>query len=277
MQLEKVNLTGAQETTLATLYGKAMESRRPDSILNDSEADRALRRIDYDFSRLRIRRTDHTSLAVRAKAYDGWARQVLDRHPDCTVLHLGCGLDTRVYRVDAPPTVRWYDVDFPDVIELRRRLFPPRDGMHTVAASVTDPELLDGIAGDTPVLVIAEGLTPYLRAVDGLALLRRITEHFPSGEMLFDGYGRFGVWFLQRYGCVKVSGAQLGWSINDPHEIERAVPGLTFDAELWYTNAPGLDRHYSWLYRQFAAALYYVTPVRRLGRPLRYRFNHQMR
>jgi O-methyltransferase involved in polyketide biosynthesis len=163
MQLEKVNLTGAQETTLATLYGKAMESRRPDSILNDSEADRALRRIDYDFSRLRIRRTDHTSLAVRAKAYDGWARQVLDRHPDCTVLHLGCGLDTRVYRVDAPPTVRWYDVDFPDVIELRRRLFPPRDGMHTVAASVTDPELLDGIAGDTPVLVIAEGLTPYLR------------------------------------------------------------------------------------------------------------------
>ena len=96
-------------------------------------------------------------------------------------------------------------------------------------------------------LVIAEGLTPYLRAVDGLALLRRITEYFASGEMLFDGYSRLGVWLLQRYGCVKVSGAQLGWCIDDPRELERAVPGLILDAELWYTNAPGLERHYSWL------------------------------
>lgn len=277
MELEKVRLTGAQETTLATLYGKAMESRRPDSILEDTAADKALRRIDYDFNRLKIRRSDHTSLAVRAKAYDTWAREFLDRHPACTVLHLGCGLDTRVYRIDPPPTVRWYDIDLPDVVELREKLFPPREGAQHIAASLADPHLLDEISGDTPVLVIAEGLTPYLRAVDGLSLLRRITEHFASGEMLFDGYGRFGVWFLQRYGCVKASGAQLGWAINDPRELERAVPGLIFDSELWYTNAPGFEQHFSWPYRCFAAALYHVAPIRRLGRPLRYRFNNQTR
>jgi len=277
MELEKVKLTGAQETTLATLYGKAMESRRPDSVLEDIAADEALRRIDYDFSKLKIRRSDHTSLAVRAKAYDIWVRQFLDSHPVCTVLHLGCGLDTRVYRVDPPPNVRWYDIDLPDVIELRQKLFPPRDGAQHIAASLADPHLLDGISGDAPVLVVAEGLTPYLRAVDGLSLLRRITEHFASGEMLFDGYGRFGVWFLQRYGCVKASGAQLGWAINDPRELERAVPGLIFDAELWYTNAPGFEKNYSWLYRRLVSALYYVTPIRRLGRPLRYRFNNQTR
>ena len=42
MELEKVRLTGAQETTLATLYGKAMESRRPDFILEDRDARRPL-------------------------------------------------------------------------------------------------------------------------------------------------------------------------------------------------------------------------------------------
>jgi O-methyltransferase involved in polyketide biosynthesis len=272
VNIDKVKLTGAQETTLATLYGKAMDSRRPGSILRDGYAHQALQRIDYDFNKLRVRLTDRLALAVRAKAYDTWARQYLDKTPDCTVLHLGCGLDSRVYRIDPPATVRWYDVDLPDVIELRRRLYPQRNGTRTVAASVTDPHLLDGISGDTPVLVIAEGLTPYLRAVDGMAMLRRITEHFPAGEMLFDGYGRWGLWFLQRYGCVKASGAQLDWHIDDPHELERAVPGLTLDAELWYPDAPGMEQHYSPIYRGLLRAIYRIAPLRQLGRPLRYRF-----
>jgi O-methyltransferase involved in polyketide biosynthesis len=274
MELEKVKLTGAAETTLATLYGKAMESRRPNCILRDRLADEALRRIDYDFSRLRFRRSDQRAAAVRAKAYDVWVRQFLDKCSDCTVLHLGCGLDTRVYRVDPPATVRWYDIDFPDVIQLRQRLFPHREGAYTIAASVTDPHLLDEIPGDKPVLVVAEGLTPYLLATDGVAMLRRITEHFPGGEMLFDGYGRWGVWILQRYGCVKASGAQLDWTIDDPHQLENAVPGLKLDDELWYTDAPGMDRHLSRLYRQLLRIPFHTTPIRHLGRPLRYHFGH---
>jgi O-methyltransferase involved in polyketide biosynthesis len=58
------------------------------------------------------------SLPVRAKHLDGWTREFLAAHPRSTVLHLGCGLDTRVYRVDPPAGARWYDVDLPAVIEL---------------------------------------------------------------------------------------------------------------------------------------------------------------
>ncbi|TIU33561.1 MAG: class I SAM-dependent methyltransferase, partial [Mesorhizobium sp.] len=36
---EKVNLSGARETLLMTLYGKAMESRLPHSLLKDRFAD----------------------------------------------------------------------------------------------------------------------------------------------------------------------------------------------------------------------------------------------
>jgi O-methyltransferase involved in polyketide biosynthesis len=272
VNLESVTLTGAQETALATLYGKAMESRQPDSILGDREADEAMQRLDYDFGRLRMRRRDLKSAAVRAKSYDWWVSRFLDSCPECRVLHLGCGLDTRAYRINPPSTIGWYDVDLPDVIALRRRLFPGRPGLHTVAASVTDAHLLDEIPGDKPVLVVAEGLTCYLRAADGVAMLRRITEHFPRGELVFDGYSRLGVWLTQRYGPVKATGAQLDWSIGDPHDLEQAVPGLVFDSEWWFANAPEIEQHYSRLYRQVLRSLFRITVIRRLGRGLRYHF-----
>jgi O-methyltransferase len=272
VELEKVNLTGAPETTLITLYAKAMESRQKNSVLHDRLAYEALQRVDYDFKKLRVRRSDVSSAAVRAKAYDVWIERFLDRFPECTVLHLGCGLDTRVYRVNPPDTVRWYEIDFPDVIDLRLRLFPERPGVEYLSCSVTDPRLLDEIYGDTPVLVVAEGLTPYLRASEGVAMLRRITEHFPAGEMVFDGYGKAGVWFLQRYGPVKASGAQLDWSIDDPLVLERQVPGLVFDSEWWYPSLPEIERQYSWPYREFLQMLFRIKLIRRMGRGLRYHF-----
>jgi hypothetical protein len=255
VNLESVTLTGAQETALATLYGKAMESRQPDSILGDREADEAMQRLDYDFGRLRMRRRDLKSAAVRAKSYDWWVSRFLDSCPECRVLHLGCGLDTRAYRINPPSTIGWYDVDLPDVIALRRRLFPGRPGLHTVAASVTDAHLLDEIPGDKPVLFVAEGLTC-----------------FPRGELVFDGYSRLGVWLTQRYGPVKATGAQLDWSIGDPHDLEQAVPGLVFDSEWWFANAPEIEQHYSRLYRQVLRSLFRITVIRRLGRGLRYHF-----
>ena len=272
MDVEKVSLTGTQQTALVTLYGKALDSRRPDSILADREAEKAVRRMDYDFSTLRLRRRDQKSAAVRSKAYDGWVRRFLDAHPECVVLHLGCGLDTRVYRVDPPPTVDWYDIDLPEVIELRQRLFPRRPGLHTIAASVTDPGLLDTIPAALPVLVVAEGLTPYLRAADGVAMLRRVVEHFASGEMIFDGYSRAGVRLTQRYAPVKASGAQLDWSIGDPRELEKLIPGLVFDCEWWFGNSDEIKRYYSWWYLKFIRVLFRISPIRRLGRGLRYHF-----
>ncbi|MBZ9735172.1 hypothetical protein LB534_25485 [Mesorhizobium sp. CA18] len=48
MTVEKVDLTGARETLLMTLYGKALESRLANSLLQDRFADEAVRKIDYD-------------------------------------------------------------------------------------------------------------------------------------------------------------------------------------------------------------------------------------
>jgi O-methyltransferase involved in polyketide biosynthesis len=39
-----------------------------------------------------------------------------------TILNLGAGLDTRPYRMDVPKHIRWIEVDYPKIVELKERL-----------------------------------------------------------------------------------------------------------------------------------------------------------
>ncbi len=71
---------------------------------------------------------------------DSWAAEFLAAHPDGLVLHLACGLDSRPLRVARPASAAWIDVDYPDVIALRRRLYDLPAGVTTIGTSVTEPE-----------------------------------------------------------------------------------------------------------------------------------------
>lgn len=257
---------------LATLYLRAKASSKPEFDLDDEYAQQAVDRLDYDFETLGVSKFDPKSVATRVNAFDRWARAALARHPECTVLHLGCGLDTRVYRLDPPPSVRWIDIDFPEVIALREEVFPQRENYRMIGSSVTAPDLLDQIPADRPVLVIAEGLTMYLSEHEGIALLRRIADHFPSGEVMFDCFSRFGVALSNRWNAV-VTGAKatLEWSIDDERDLERRVPGLRL-AETWtYSDAPEI-KELSLPSRLFFRVMSRVRFLRNLGRLLRFEF-----
>ena len=162
MQTETVALTREKETLLITLWAKAGESLLPDSLLKDRFAAEAAARIDYDFARLKVDRDLMVGLAMRAHTLDGWTRDFLAGHADALVLHLGCGLDSRVFRVDPAGGIDWYDVDYPEVIALRRKLYPGRDSYHLIGSSVTEQGWLEALPQDRPAMIVAEGLLPYL-------------------------------------------------------------------------------------------------------------------
>ncbi|MQA85191.1 MAG: class I SAM-dependent methyltransferase [Streptosporangiales bacterium] len=220
-QREKVHLSGVKETLLLTLYDRAADYRSPKPILGDRWAAEVLDGIDgYNRFKMWLFSADRYGIVLRASRLDAWVGAFLVRHPDATVLSLGCGLDSRAFRLDVPDAVQWYDVDYPDVVELRRRLYPRRDNYHLISSSVTEPGWLDEVP-DTgrPVLVVAEGLLPYLARGDVERLLARITERFVYGEMVFDVIGVPGWW-------LKPVPFDM-WAGPDPHELERMNPRLT--------------------------------------------------
>ncbi|GLY53675.1 class I SAM-dependent methyltransferase [Lentzea sp. NBRC 102530] len=240
--MEKITLTGAQETMLATLYGRALDSVRPESVLHDDEAKRAVDRIDYDFDKTGMNTTTAVGVAIRGRVLDDWTREYLQHTPSCTVLHLACGLDTRALRVERPDTVRWVDVDMPDVVALRRKLLPEPEGDYRlVASSVTEDAWLAEVPADRPVVAVFEGLSMYLTQQEGHALISRITNRFASGELLFDVYGSWGIKLQKLVPAVKNAGATLHWGVDDPREIEALRPGLTTVDSWRSVDLPHLD------------------------------------
>ncbi|OBA71725.1 methyltransferase [Mycobacterium sp. 1554424.7] len=211
-------------TNLCTLYLRAYESRSPAPILDDKAAAEAVDRIEYDWARMR--RAMHPGsnqymVTIRAKRLDDWTADFLRRHPDAVVLHLGCGMDTRAFRLHPPDAVQWFDVDQPEVISLRRKLYDDRDGYRMIGSSVTDGAWLNEIPADRPTLVIAEGLLMYLLEPEVRALLRRLTDRFAGGEMLFDTTSPLG----PRLSRVLTKGITK-WGIGDARELERWNPRL---------------------------------------------------
>ncbi|MFB4313845.1 class I SAM-dependent methyltransferase [Actinomadura sp. 21ATH] len=248
--MEEAELAGVQKTLSPVLKAKALDNRLPEPILGDEYAERTMRRLDPGYDGRRFG-TSQLGLAavVRAKAHDDWARGHLAEHPDAVVLHLGCGLDARVHRIDPPATVDWYDLDYPAVIELRERFLPPREHCTLIGSSVTDPAWLERVPRGRPVLMIAEGLVPYLTETELRRLLTGVVDAFPSGQVQFDTVPvwawRTSRWdpTLRRYGARFHSGfddpaALAGWHPR----LEYVDEAPMYDSPLLMARAPASAR-----------------------------------
>jgi O-methyltransferase involved in polyketide biosynthesis len=266
----QVDLHGASQTMLATLYVKALDAAAAHPILGDQYAKELVDQLDYDWRKNRIPKR-WASATVRSAQYDIWARQFLAVHDNAAVLHVGCGLDSRVFRLDPGPGIEWYDVDYPDVIALRERLYAPRDHYRLIPASATDPSWLAAIPADRPVLLLAEGVTMYLREDEGIALLRRVVERFPYGELQLDFFNWLGIKPSSADRVVRRSGSKMHWAVNGPEDILSRVPGIRLLTAVSLFNAAMFNRM-SRGFRLVRRPCLAIPPLRNLVQYHRYAF-----
>jgi O-methyltransferase involved in polyketide biosynthesis len=241
-------------TNLVTLYLRACESRSRHPILNDHAAAEAVDRIEYDFRRIHrnsLPAANQYLVALRAKQLDDWCADFLRHNSGAVVLHLGCGLDGRAFRLDVPPSVRWYDLDQPSVIDLRRRLYDETDCYQMIGSSVTDPQWVDQIPSGHPTLVVAEGLLMYVAEDQVRQLVARLLDRFDCGELQFDTLSALAPLMSKVFtkGLIK-------WGIRDARAIEQWHPKLRFVEQ-----TPALTGYQNidttvvrWIYRFFSAS-----------------------
>lgn len=232
-------LTGVSETALMTLLVRANEARRPDSIIDDPMAIELADSIDYDFAKFGF--TRRQDMALRALAYDRATRRYLVDHPEATVVALAEGLQTSFYRLDAArfgDEFRWFTVDLPPMIELRRKLLPASDRVRMCAQSALDFSWMDGVETRHGVFVTAEGLLMYLQPDEALALITECANRFPGGQVMFD-LPPTGLAALHRRGMrtslrYRVPPMPFTLSVSEAANLVNTVPGIRAVHDLPY-------------------------------------------
>ena len=150
---------------------RAMESERPDALFRDPYARKlAGERGERIVASLRRGRALAWSMIVRTAVLDELILRAIQRDAVDTVLNLAAGLDTRPYRVPLPPSLRWVEADFPDVIAYKQEQLRgerPVCVLEHVGIDLTDVgrrRALFGRIGAAArqVLVVSEGLLIYL-------------------------------------------------------------------------------------------------------------------
>jgi O-methyltransferase involved in polyketide biosynthesis len=252
-EAESQILSGVPETLLIMLYVRAMETQRPDALLQDEKAVELVTRMSYDFDRIRqlsLSEAHKVMLLLRNREFDRYARDFLTRRPEAVVVHIGCGLDSRFERLD-DGRVEWYDLDFPEVIELRRKFIGDEgERYHLVGGSALEDAWLDAVSahGQRPFLFLAEGVFMYFEEAQVKRLVLTLRDRFPGAELVFDAFDPFNVWVNNLFFCIKKFGAPLHWGLRRGQEIESWGDGIHLLDEWGYLDRPEprLD-HIRWM------------------------------
>jgi len=154
------------DTALWTAVYRARESERPDALFHDTFA----RRLAGDRGERIAQRMEEAidtswAFVTRTCIVDRIVEGRLAAGTDL-VLNLAAGLDTRPYRMDVPSSLRWVEVDLPEMLEYKSEILMserPRCSLERFGVDLTNRDarraLFDRLGKG---LVLSEGLLVYL-------------------------------------------------------------------------------------------------------------------
>ena len=190
-------------TMLITLYARARETTSKNPIIHDGKAVEMIEIIKKEISgsenpiHKKILKNKYNpklavTMSLRSRRFDRYVLDFLTKYPDGTVINLGCGLDTRFDRLDNGQVI-WFDIDFPEVIEIRRRFINENSRHHFIENSILDSEWIIKARTGGPYLILAEGVLMYLTETGVRDLLYRIRRDLGPADIVCEVTNRYWV------------------------------------------------------------------------------------
>ena len=113
------------------------------------------------FERIWKSSSEYTMLASVARYYnfDEMIKAFAAKHQKCNIINLGAGLETAAFRL-AEVDVPFYEIDLPEVIELRKNILKSKENETLIGADIFTLEWANGIDLSLPSLLIVSGASP---------------------------------------------------------------------------------------------------------------------
>lgn len=219
------------ETLYIPLYMRALETTKPESIIQDFKACELIEKIDYDFSKFKSGHKSAMGVAIRVRHFDQKVAAFINENKNPVVVLVGCGLDTRYYRIPDKRNAMFYELDLPEVIDLRSQLLPELPDDIAVGASMLETEWMDTLKKKHPqgnFIFVIEGVFMYFEADLVKKVLLDIAARFPGASIHFDIINKWMSRNSHIHDTVRFTKATFKFGCDDDREFEDWSPKLKY-------------------------------------------------
>ncbi|MBO5783653.1 MAG: class I SAM-dependent methyltransferase [Clostridia bacterium] len=212
-------MDGVNKTLYIPLYGKAYVSQQG-LFLKDEMAEQLWAKEGFPLKGKAKSKWLAYYMGIRAAVFDDWVREQTANMPPAIVLHVGCGLDSRVMRVK-DHGVAWYDVDFAAVMEERKKYYAESENYSMIAADIRDGHWLDQILPSRSAIVVMEGVSMYLSKAELQRFMETLDRRFDRIALLMDGYTSLAAKLSGYRNPVHDVGVTNVYGLDDPTEVQQ--------------------------------------------------------
>ncbi len=236
-------MDGVNKTLYIPLYGKAKVSKK-NIILKDPTAEHIWAQESFPLKGKSKSKWLAYYMGMRAWVFDEWLRVMMRKYPEATVLHIGCGMDSRIHRVGNHRKVAlepqeqdgfkskqyWYDIDFEDVIKERKKYYEETDTYHMFASDARNTAYLSNISG-TQAIVVMEGISMYFKPEELEKLVADLSTHFTRVHILMDCYTTKAAKASKHKNPINDVGVTLVYGLDEPTKLSENVRGMSQESD----------------------------------------------
>lgn len=261
-------LNAVSETAIITLKSRVIESAKENALIKDPMGkllyESLLEKLNEDVKNRIIKRklsgvlTAH--IAIRGRKYDDYTSDFLKKHPDGLVVNLGCGFDTRYWRVGINKD-NYIELDLPEVIKAKQELLGNQLEYRTIGESIFEMGWINEVKSlkASQVLFIAEGLLMYLPEGEVINLFKNLADNFSESEFVFEvvnkkytkGLNKKMVEMKIKRSIGSDAGSSYNFGVVNSKEVEGYHSGLKVVEEWSYFESEDLKPAILKIFRKF--------------------------
>jgi len=239
-----------QETALIPLAIKASETARPNARIKDQKAKEIIDALGVDVSKYDPFMS-HEGVVARTIMFRDALKKLIADYPDSICVNLGCGFDDKFVQVDNGQ-IQWFDVDLPDQIEVRRKVYDDRERCTMMAGNALEGEWTKVLPKGKMNLIVMEGVLEYFSKEQVKTCLNMLCDCFEHGYLLAELHGKFMEKNTKHHDAVKNTNATFGWGTDSAEDYLPLEPRLKLISEHSYNEEM---KKYSIRGKLFAALL----------------------